>query len=154
MVHNGRKVFVALSGGVDSSASTALLLEAGFNCTGVFMITPVLRSTTKGESDYSRRAQADAEDVARRLGIKLYVLDLREDFERILDYFCSEYKKGRTPNPCVLCNRTMKFGKLWDFARSKGADFIATGHYARILKQNGQFGLYEAAYTAKDQSYA
>jgi len=144
MVRNGRKVFIALSGGVDSSTSAALLLEAGFNCTSVFMIT----------SDYSRRAQADAEDVAQRLGIKLYVLDLRKDFERILDYFCSEYKKGRTPNPCVLCNRSMKFGRLWDFARSKGAELIATGHYARILKQNGQFGLYEAAYTAKDQSYA
>jgi len=139
-----KKVLVALSGGVDSSTAAALLLEAGFNCSGVFMIT----------SDHSRHAQADAEAVAKKLGIKLYVLDLRSDFERIFDYFCTEYKKGRTPNPCVLCNRLIKFGKLWDFARSKGAQLLATGHYARILKHNGQLGLYQAAYTAKDQSYA
>jgi tRNA-specific 2-thiouridylase len=142
MVRNGKKVFVALSGGVDSSTSAAVLLEAGYDCTGVFMVT----------SEHS--SHKDAEDVARRLGIKFYILDLRNDFERILDYFCDEYKGGRTPNPCILCNRLIKFGKLWDFARSKGAELLATGHYAKILKHNGQFGLYEAAYTAKDQSYA
>ncbi len=144
MVNSEKKVFVALSGGVDSSTAAALLLEAGFSCAGVFIIT----------NDQSHHAQADAEDVAKRLGIKLYVLDLRSDFERIIDYFCSEYKKGRTPNPCVLCNRLIKFGKLWDFARDNGAQFHATGHYARILKANGQVGLYEAVNVAKDQSYA
>ncbi len=142
MVRNGKKVFVALSGGVDSSTSAALLLEAGCYCAGVFMIT----------GEYSNCE--DAEDIARRLGIKFYVLDLRKDFERILDYFCNEYKGGRTPNPCVLCNRLIKFGKLWDFARSKGAELLATGHYARILEHNGQLGLYDAVYTDKDQSYA
>jgi tRNA-specific 2-thiouridylase len=144
VAHNGKKVFIALSGGVDSSTSAALLLEAGYDCAGLFMIT----------NEHSSRAQADAEEIAGKLGIKLYVLDLRKDFEMILDYFCNEYKGGRTPNPCVLCNRIMKFGKLWAFARSKGAELFATGHYARVLECKGRFGLYEAAYTAKDQSYA
>ena len=138
-----KKVFVALSGGVDSSMSAALLLEAGFDCTGVFMIT----------NAQAGNAQADAETTASKLGIKLHILDLRSDFERIFDYFCSEYTKGRTPNPCVLCNRYIKFGKLWGFARDHGAELLATGHYARILKHNGEVGLYEGAKPAKDQSY-
>ena len=138
-----KKVFVALSGGVDSSTSAALLLEAGFDCSGVFMIT-------NAQAD---KAQADAEKTAGKLGIKLYILDLRSDFERILDYFCSEYTKGRTPNPCVFCNRYIKFGKLWDFARDHGAQLLATGHYARTLKHNGETGIYEGAQPAKDQSY-
>jgi tRNA-specific 2-thiouridylase len=138
-----KKVFVAISGGVDSSTTAALLLESGFDCAGVFMIT----------SDQTQRAQANAEEVAERLGIKLHTLDLRKDFEHILDYLCSEYRAGRTPNPCVLCNRDIKFGKLWDFAQGNDADLLATGHYARILKHNGNTGLYSAADEAKDQSY-
>ncbi|MFB0554711.1 MAG: tRNA 2-thiouridine(34) synthase MnmA [Phycisphaerae bacterium] len=143
MVAERKKVFVALSGGVDSSTAAALLNQNGFNCAGVFMIT----------CDESHHAQADAEQLCEKLGIKLYVLDLRRDFERILDYFCSEYRKARTPNPCVLCNRYIKFGKLWDFARSNGAGLLATGHYARILKHNNHIGLYESLNAAKDQSY-
>jgi tRNA-specific 2-thiouridylase len=143
MVGNGKKVFVALSGGVDSSTATALLQRDGFDCSGVFMIT----------NENAHHAQTEAEMVAGELGIKLHVLDLRKDFERILDYFCSEYRRGRTPNPCVFCNRHMKFSKLWDFARSHGARFLATGHYARILNRNNNVGLYEAANPSKDQSY-
>ncbi|UCE99074.1 MAG: tRNA 2-thiouridine(34) synthase MnmA [Planctomycetota bacterium] len=144
MVGKRAKVFVGLSGGVDSSTAAALLLEEGYDCAGVFMIT----------SDKSEITQADAEAVAKNLGIKLYVLDLRRDFEQVLDYFCSEYKRGRTPNPCVFCNRHIKFGKLWTFAVANGADLLATGHYARILRANDDVGLYEAADIAKDQSYA
>jgi len=143
MIGNGNKVFVALSGGVDSSTATALLCRDGFNCEGVFMIT----------NDDARYAQAEAEIVAGQLGINLHVMDLREDFERILDYFCSEYRKGRTPNPCVFCNSHMKFSKLWEFATSHGARFLATGHYARILNRDNNVGLYEAANPSKDQSY-
>jgi len=143
MVGNGKKVLVALSGGVDSSTATALLQRDGFDCEGVFMIT----------SDHARHAQTEAEMVAGELGIKLHVLDLRKDFERILDYFFTEYRKGRTPNPCVFCNRLIKFGKLWEYATSYGARFLATGHYARILNRDNNFGLYEAANPSKDQSY-
>jgi len=143
MIDDGRKVFVALSGGVDSSTATAILQRDGFDCEGVFMVT----------NDDARHAQSEAEMVAGELGIKLHVLDLRKDFERILEYFCSEYRKGRTPNPCVFCNRHMKFSKLWEFAASHGARFLATGHYARILNRENNVGLYEAANPSKDQSY-
>jgi tRNA-uridine 2-sulfurtransferase len=143
MSHKKAKVVVALSGGLDSSVATALLLEAGYDCLGAFMIT----------SEQNRHAQAEAEQVAQRLGIELAVLDLREQFAQILDYFFNEYQKARTPNPCIVCNRTVKFGKLWDFAREAGARFLATGHYARILPSNGRPRLFQAAHLSKDQSY-
>jgi len=144
MAYKPKRVFIALSGGVDSAASAAMLLEKGYECTGVYMLT----------HDQGIAGQADAEKVAEKLGIALCVLDLREDFRTILDYFCRQYRTGRTPNPCVVCNRTIKFGKLFEFAKSKGADFFATGHYARVLKTAGQYGLYQAVHSSKDQSYA
>jgi tRNA-specific 2-thiouridylase len=139
-----KKILVALSGGVDSSTAAAILQRDGLDCAGAFMVT----------SNQATVPQAKAKRMAERLGIKLYVLDLRKDFEQILDYFCGEYERGRTPNPCVLCNRNIKFGKLWDFARANGAELLATGHYARILKNNSSPGLYAATDTTKDQSYA
>ncbi|MCK5473263.1 MAG: tRNA 2-thiouridine(34) synthase MnmA, partial [Planctomycetes bacterium] len=144
MTGKAKKVFVALSGGVDSAAAAILLIEASFDCSAVFMVT----------SENSHQSQGDAQAVAEKLGIKFYVLDLRNDFKSILDYFCVQYRSGRTPNPCVFCNRLIKFGKLWDFAKINGADFLATGHYARIIKTQNEFGLYEAAHITKDQSYA
>jgi tRNA-specific 2-thiouridylase len=144
MIQMKTKVLVALSGGVDSSMAAALLLDAGYDCKGVFFRT----------SEQSSSVQAGAEDVAERLGVKLHVLDLRSDFEKILEYFCEEYGKGRTPNPCVLCNKYIKFGKLWEFMREHGANFLATGHYARILNCGGHAGLYAASDLTKDQSYA
>ena len=110
MSNKNKNILVAISGGVDSSVTAALLLQQQHNCTGVFMIT----------SDASHHCQKDAQAVADKLSIKLHILDLRKDFEQILEYFCSEYQKGRTPNPCVLCNRLIKFGSLWQFAQSIG----------------------------------
>ncbi len=143
MDKKGKKVFIALSGGVDSSTAAALLIRDGYDCSGVFMIT----------NDNAHHAQKDAEEIAEKLKIKLHVLDLREDFEHILEYFCNEYKSGRTPNPCVFCNRFIKFGKLWDFAQGHGAQLLATGHYARIIKDDDDYGLFEGLDAAKEQSY-
>jgi tRNA-specific 2-thiouridylase len=137
------KVLAAISGGVDSSVTAALLLEQGYDCTGLFMIT----------HDRAQQAQHDAQEVCRHLGITLQVADFRREFEEIIAYFVGEYKNGRTPNPCVYCNRFIKFGKLWDIARQLGCDFIATGHYAQIRSVNGTPCLYQARDTAKDQSY-
>lgn len=138
-----KRVFIAVSGGVDSSAAAALLCRQGYECAGVFMIT----------HDEAQTAQDDAEQVCRQLGIPFYVLDLRSRFEQILDYFCDSYLQGKTPNPCVLCNRIIKFGFVWEFAQAHGADYLATGHYAQVLERNGQYGLYQASNPAKDQSY-
>lgn len=138
-----QRVFVAVSGGVDSSTAAALLCEQGYKCAGVFMIT----------HDRAQAAQWDAQKVCQHLGIPFYALDLRSPFEQILEYFCDTYLQGRTPNPCVLCNQMIKFGAVWKFAEENGADFLATGHYAQILRQNGSYGLYQASDTAKDQSY-
>ncbi len=139
-----KKALVALSGGVDSSVAAALLLQAGYDCAGVFMVT----------SDQGRHAESSAQEVADKLSIKLHVLDLRKEFDEIIDHFTNEYRKSRTPNPCVVCNRQIKFGKLWEFAQTHGADALATGHYAKILPTADGPGLFAAAAEGKDQSYA
>lgn len=138
-----KKVCIALSGGVDSSTAASLLLDKGYECFAIFMIT----------CDSGLHAQDKAQKTADELGIKLHIIDLRQDFERILEYFCNEYQQARTPNPCVQCNRLFKFGKLWDFAKNSQADYIATGHYAKVLTNKQGVGLY-AADNPKDQSYA
>jgi tRNA-specific 2-thiouridylase len=137
------RVFVAVSGGVDSSTSAALLCQEGYSCAGMFMIT----------HDAAQTAMADAEKVCKTLGIELHILDVRKEFEEILDYFTDQYRRARTPNPCVLCNRVIKFGRLWDYARQHGAEYIATGHYVRILRQGSFTGLFAAEDKKKDQSY-
>lgn len=138
-----KKVFVAISGGVDSSTTAAILLGRGYEVSGIFMLT----------CDAFHTAEGRAREVATMLGIKLYVLDMRREFQEVLDYFCGEYRQGRTPNPCVLCNRLIKFGKLWRFAQDNGAEYYATGHYAVVRETRDGWGLYEAV-SEKDQSYA
>ncbi|MDD5135257.1 MAG: tRNA 2-thiouridine(34) synthase MnmA [Phycisphaerae bacterium] len=142
--NHSAKVYVAVSGGVDSATAAATLLQAGFDCTAVYMKL----------YDQPLHRSCDAEKVAKHLGIPFEVLDLSEDFKKVIGYFCGEYKRARTPNPCVFCNRHIKFGKLFEYAKSKGADFIATGHYVQTIKERDGSYLYAANNLAKDQSYA
>ena len=140
------RVAVALSGGLDSSVAALLLKEAGYEVMGVHMCL--------WGSLGSQRLEYQAEQVCRVLGIPFYVLDLQKEFERyVIDYFCQEYKRGRTPNPCIACNQHIKFGLLLDKALSLGADCLATGHYARIEKPDGDYHLLKAEDASKDQSY-
>jgi len=143
MAHLDKKLFVAISGGVDSSTAAALLIEQGYDISGVFMIT----------CEQSHHAREQAQKTADSLGIKLHVIDMQNEFVQVLDYFRSEYKKARTPNPCVFCNRFIKFGKLWHYAKENGGEFFATGHYASVSKADDGVALC-AADNFKDQSYA
>lgn len=156
------RVVLAMSGGVDSSVAAHLLREAGHEVIGLFMrhgepvptacavdessggsssnvpawqlpILPVVMKPGHKQGCCSASDAADARRVADRLDIPFYALNFEEEFGRIMDYFVDEYSAGRTPNPCVMCNNWLKFGKLRDYADSVGAEFLATGHYARIV---------------------
>ena len=144
------RVLVAMSGGVDSSVAAHLLLEQGHECVGATML---LHGTTAGTA----RDVEDAQTVARLLGIEHHVFDLSAAFEQlVVQPFADAYEAGRTPSPCVGCNRTVKFGLLLDRARELGCDYLATGHYARVEHASGAPGrhrLLRAADPAKDQSY-
>lgn len=150
-VSQGAKVFVGLSGGVDSAVSAVLLQKSGYDVTGVFIKiwSPEWIECT------SREDRLDAMRVCAHLGIPFREIDLTEEYKReVVDYMISEYAKGRTPNPDVTCNKTIKFGKYFDWALSQGADFVATGHYAQTRPaKNGTFQLVASRDSAKDQTY-
>ena len=164
---NREKVVVAMSGGVDSSVAAALLLRQGYDVMGVFMRLgspdgveePEVCDTTAGAKSKqgccSVLDAADARRVAGVLGIPLYVLNFQEDFGRVIDYFVDEYNRGRTPNPCVRCNDWLKFGKLARYAEAVGAQYVASGHYARtgVDPLNGEPALLRGLDHKKDQSY-
>lgn len=140
------KILTAMSGGVDSSVSTRLLLEAGHSVEGVTFVSDSSRE--------SASAARDASDVARSLGIPHRVLDISEEFRAsVKEYFTRTYEEGRTPNPCVVCNRDIKFGLLLDYAEGAGFDAVSSGHYARTAERDGRCLLYRAADERKDQSY-
>jgi tRNA-specific 2-thiouridylase len=178
------RIVMAMSGGVDSSVAAALLCQAGHDVVGVFMrhgeppatqcSAPDTRHQTPGTARLAILAPrldhkqgcctaADAQDarrVADRLGIPFYALELSRDFGRIIDYFVDEYSAARTPNPCVVCNNWLKFGKLFEYADSVGAEFVATGHYAQVRRCSRGAGHHEVVAAllrgvdaAKDQSY-
>jgi tRNA-specific 2-thiouridylase len=154
----GRRVVVAMSGGVDSSVAAALLVEAGYEAIGISLRLADSRETEEpaGRSHgcCSLEDFRDAERVAATLGIAHYVFDLREQFGRsVVDPFVADYREGRTPSPCILCNREIKFGVLLRKAAELGAEAVATGHYARRVWSDGRHRLLRARDLAKDQSY-
>ncbi len=154
-------VVVAMSGGVDSSVAAALLLEQGYNVVGVTMKTydfdEVGGNVQNEVSCCGLGAMQDARLVASKLGIPHYVVDFREAFGRkVVDYFVGEYLDGKTPNPCIVCNRDIKWGELLRKAEALGAQYVATGHYAqlRLDEKRNRFVVSRGRYLLKDQSYA
>ncbi len=147
---NSKKVYIGMSGGVDSSVSAVLLKKAGYDVTGVFIKVwqPDWINCTWKED------RLDAMRVAAKIEIPFITLDLEKEYkEEVVDYMVSEYKAGRTPNPDVMCNRYVKFGGFFNWAIKKGADFVATGHYAQIKKDGDIFKLIAGDDKNKDQSY-
>ena len=149
-INTKKKVFVGLSGGVDSAVSAALLQEQGYDVTGVFIKV--------WSPDFLpcrwREERRDAMRVAAHLNIPFLFFDFEQEYKRgVADYMINEYKAGRTPNPDVMCNRVVKFGAFWDKAKELGADYIATGHYAQNKLDGESFHLLEGKDAQKDQSY-
>lgn len=152
-----KRVVVAMSGGVDSSVAAALLVHEGYDVIGLTM-----RLWTLERPDLPRAQRSccsveevdDARQVAEALGIPHYLLNFEREFrEGVVDYFVSEYARGRTPNPCLACNRIVKYDALLRRAAALGADYVATGHYARIERREGRYCLLRASDPTKDQSY-
>src|SRR4051812_40694008 len=152
-----KRVVVAMSGGVDSAVAAGLLVRQGYDVVGITM-----RLWTKDDPEgrVNQKRCCGVEDVddaraaAEVLGIPHYVLNLEEEFgKRVVQYFIDEYERGRTPNPCLACNEHVKFRALLDRALAFDADYLATGHYARVGQDEGSFQLRRAIDDGKDQSY-
>ncbi len=148
------RIAVAMSGGVDSSVAAYILKKEGYDVFGITM--EVIPTYVENGKNRSQSIVEDAKKVAKKLEIDHYTIDLREKFQKeVIDYFSSEYKKGRTPNPCVMCNRKIKFGDLFEEAKKLGAKYVVTGHYAEITEdsETGKKLLKKASDSKKDQTY-
>ena len=146
------KVILGMSGGVDSSVAAYLLQKEGYEVIGVTM--QIWTETSHDNGCCSLSAVEDARRVANKLGIAYYVFNMKEEFQKyVIEYFVKEYESGKTPNPCIACNRYIKFGSLLDKAKSMNIGYVATGHYAIIEKINDRFLLKKAVDDTKDQSY-
>lgn len=140
-----QKALIAMSGGVDSSVAAHLALESGYDCIGATMQLLPCQDSSK-----------DAQNVADRLGIPFHILDFQQEFcQEVMDQFVADYEAGLTPNPCVVCNQKLKFGHLLDAAKALGCDYVVSGHYARIDRDEntGRWLLQKAMDESKDQSY-
>lgn len=152
-----KKVVLGMSGGVDSSVAAYILQQQGYEVIGLTMtVIPEDQNDAKAGACPTMSIISDAKDVADALGIEHYVADFKEVFERkVISYFVNEYLDGRTPNPCVYCNKHIKFEEFLRWAKELGADYIATGHYARIEKdeKTGRYIMKKSEDTKKDQTY-
>ncbi|MCA9870385.1 MAG: tRNA 2-thiouridine(34) synthase MnmA, partial [Anaerolineae bacterium] len=173
MTSVSKRVVVAMSGGVDSSLAAALLVEQGYDVVGVMMRlwSEVANGVASANKCCSLDAVDDARRVADRLGIPFYLINVEQPFkQRVVDFTINSYLAGETPNPCIQCNRHIRFDYLYNYALSLGADFLATGHYARVRVEENretqkrgneenqrsggmQYQLYTGVDSAKDQSY-
>ena len=147
-----KKIIVGISGGVDSSVAAYCLQQQGYDVHGVFM------KNWEGDDDDANcpieQDYADARAVCARLGIPLAIVNFAKEYwERVFAHFLKEYQAGRTPNPDILCNKEIKFHAFLDYAKQQGAEFIATGHYARIQRTSHQVALLKGLDNSKDQSY-
>jgi len=151
-----KKALIAMSGGVDSSLAAKLIKDAGYECMGCTMKLYDNEDIgiSKGHTCCSLDDVEDARSVANRLGIPYYVFNFKDDFrEKVIARFVDSYENGLTPNPCIECNRFLKFDKLFERARVLGCDYVVTGHYVRIEEKNGEYFLKKALDETKDQSY-
>ena len=151
-----KRALIAMSGGVDSSVAALLTQRQGYECIGATMklYENETAGISRGKTCCSLDDVEDARSVAYRLGMNFYVFNFKDKFrENVIDRFVNSYLEGLTPNPCIDCNRFMKFGSLFGRAEILGCDHIVTGHYARITESGGKYYLRKAVDTGKDQSY-
>lgn len=149
------KLIVGMSGGVDSSMAALLLKKAGHEVTGVTLrVWPTECTKVREDVCCDERGIRSAAEVARRIGVEHRIVDVEGEFrKRVVTYFCGEYRNGRTPNPCVVCNARIKFPALIRYAGEAGAEAVATGHYARIREERDRFLLVRGMDKTKDQAY-